>query len=267
MNIPSGPLGLMVAYLENGQKVYIHAPQPNPEATMNEFVPNIDNRKPMLYNMLPNPLPIHNTYAPLMVTSEEDAAQEEMEEERILSQAVDPKIVEGHIEAEFPRFGMSSDLGRKRRVISPGLSPNQANKKSFELRNPQHKDYPVNITQEEPIEMKIQLQMDIAMAGQRIPSDKILEISLREMLQDQDVLISDHQPILIHLNQSNSSQNTTTKKKRFIIRKADWFEFKKEMETTAVNLPVTDSNSIEEKVAIFQENILGIAQQFIPMSN
>ena len=31
--------------------------------------------------------------------------------------------------------------------------------------------------------MKIQLQMDIVMAGQRIPSDKILENSLREMLQ------------------------------------------------------------------------------------
>ena len=190
MNIPSGPLGLMVAYLENGQKVYIQAPQPNPEATMNEFVPNIDNRKPMLYNMLPNPLPIHNTYAPLMVTSEQDAAQEEIEEERILSQAVHPKIVEGHIEAEFPRLGLTdlgrqaeTDLGRKRRVTSPGLSPNQANKKSFELRNPQNKDYPVNITQEEPIEMKIQLQMDIAMAGQRIPSDKILEISPREMLK------------------------------------------------------------------------------------
>jgi len=97
----------MLAYLENGQKVYIHALQPNPEATMNEFVPTIDNRKPMLYNMLPNPLPIHNTYAPLMLTSEEDAAQEEMEEERILSQAVDPKIVEGHIVAEFPRLGLS----------------------------------------------------------------------------------------------------------------------------------------------------------------
>ena len=126
--------------------------------------------------MLPNLLPIHNTYAPLMLTSQEDAAQEEMEEERILSQAADPKIVEGHIEAAFPMHGLSSDLGRKRRVKSHGLSPNQANKKSFEPKNPQKKACPVNITQEEPIEMKIQLQMDIAMARQRIPSNKILEI-------------------------------------------------------------------------------------------
>ena len=104
-----------------------------------------------------------------MLTSEEDAATEGMEEERILSQAADPKIVEGHIEAEFPRLGLSSDLERKRRVTSPGLSPYQANKKSLELTNPQNKDYPVNIPQEEPIDMKIKLQMDIAMAGHRIP--------------------------------------------------------------------------------------------------
>ncbi|KAK2707248.1 hypothetical protein QYM36_015063 [Artemia franciscana] len=145
--------------------------------------------------------------------------------------------------------------------------PNQANKKSFELSNPQNNAYPVNIKQDEPIEVKIQLQIDIAMAGQRISIDKVLEISVRDMLQDQDVLISDHQPILTHTNQSNSSQNAPKKKKKFIIRKPDYLKLKKEMTPTALNLPATDGTSTEEKVAIFQQIILEISQQSIPMSN